>query len=170
MEGTRNLESRSACDGPLLADPVSIGGETDAAKPSHADRWWIEMDGLEIKSGERLQLECLPEVLAWAVVALDQRGDPGDDRNLNIRGTVIASPCTVPGQAAADGLLANSDRAFADGLTHRRLVDDIVGAGDAELQLDDRLIDQILQLACHDGDDDILDGCGVGVHHYVTLA
>jgi hypothetical protein len=75
----------------------------------------------------------------------------------------------VPGQAAADRLLANDDRAFADGLTHRRLVDDVVGAGDAELELDDRLVDQILQLPCHDGGDDIVDGRRVRMHHHVAF-
>src|SRR5215212_10263848 len=120
----------SVDDDLLLSGPVRIGGEANAAHPGHADRWRIEMDGIEIEASERLQLERLPEVLAWSVVALDQRSDPGDDRDLDICRAPIAGLRAVPGQAAADRLLTNDDRAFADGLTHRRLIDDIVGAGD----------------------------------------
>src|SRR5215213_3488602 len=109
----------------LLSGPVCIGGEADAANPGHADRWRIEMDGIDIEAGERLQLERLPEVLAWAVVALFLWSDPGDDRDLDIRRALIAGLRAVPGQAATDRLLANDDGTFADGPTHRCLVDDI---------------------------------------------
>src|SRR5215212_7655070 len=160
----------SVDDDLLLSGPVCIGGEADAANPGHADRWRIEMDRIDIEAGERLQLERLPEVLAWAVVALDQRSDPGDDRNLDIRRALIASLGAVPGQAATDRLLANDDRTFTDGLTHRRLVDDVVGAGHPEIELDDWLVDLLSELSCHDSGNNILDGRGVGVHHHVALS
>src|SRR5215213_1737516 len=132
---------------------VSIGGETDATDPGHADRRRVEMDGIEIESSEWLQLERLPEVLTRTVVALDKWGDPGDDRNVDIRRALIAGPGSVPGQAAVDRFLPDNDRAFADGLAHRRLVDDVVGAGNAEIELDNWLIDLFRQLSSHDGGD-----------------
>ena len=49
---------------------LSITGETNATNPGHANRWRIEMDGIEIESSERLQFEPLPQMLARAIVVL----------------------------------------------------------------------------------------------------
>src|SRR5215207_3956902 len=150
--------------------PVAISGETDAAYPCYTDRWRIEVDGVEIEAGERLQFERLPQMLARAVVGLDQRRDPGHDRDLDIRRTSIAGLCSVPGQGAAHRLLADHDRAFADGLAHRGLLDNVVGAGRPPLELDDRLVDLFRQLSCDDRGDGILDGRRVGRHHHIAYA
>src|SRR5215212_11588057 len=148
---------------------VAISGETDAAYPCYTDRWRIEVDGVEIEAGERLQFERLPQMLARAVVGLDQRRDPGHDRDLDIRRSSVATLCSVPGQTAADRLLADNDRTFADGLAHRGLIDDVIGAGHPEIELDDRLVDLFRQLSCEDRGDDILDGRRVGVHDHVAF-